>query len=240
MLRRPDAAASDRPLRAASRAGRGRGVARLPPPAGARPRPPRLDVDRIDITGRQNLTLGSGARAYGMGGAFLARADDATAASWNPAGLSYLRVPGAVARRRVELVRRHARASSSDSFEGQGGRLRRLHLAGRPRRHARRGPAELPAGHLLRRPPPDRAVRPDDAACSQQIEDGSERRRVRRGRVRHGPSPEPPRARRVHGEPLAERLRPDPRRARSSTTTSARCASSTSTSARAAGASTSA
>jgi long-subunit fatty acid transport protein len=28
-----------------------------------------------------------------MGGAFLARADDATAASWNPAGLSYLRVP---------------------------------------------------------------------------------------------------------------------------------------------------
>jgi len=51
------------------------------------------DRDRIDITGRQNLTLGSGARAYGMGGAFLARADDATAASWNPAGLSYLRVP---------------------------------------------------------------------------------------------------------------------------------------------------
>jgi long-subunit fatty acid transport protein len=51
------------------------------------------DTDRIDVTGRQNLTLGSGARAYGMGGAFLARADDATAASWNPAGLSYLRVP---------------------------------------------------------------------------------------------------------------------------------------------------
>jgi len=51
------------------------------------------DRDRIDLTGRQNLTLGSGARAYGMGGAFLARADDATAASWNPAGLSYLRLP---------------------------------------------------------------------------------------------------------------------------------------------------
>jgi long-subunit fatty acid transport protein len=51
------------------------------------------DSDRIDITGRQNLTFGSGARAYGMGGAFLARADDATAASWNPAGLSYLRLP---------------------------------------------------------------------------------------------------------------------------------------------------
>jgi hypothetical protein len=55
--------------------------------------PEPRDTDRIDITGRQNLTLGSGARAYGMGGAFLARADDATAASWNPAGLSYLRVP---------------------------------------------------------------------------------------------------------------------------------------------------
>jgi hypothetical protein len=55
--------------------------------------PALRDTDRIDITGRQNLTLGSGARAYGMGGAFLARADDATAASWNPAGLSYLRAP---------------------------------------------------------------------------------------------------------------------------------------------------
>ena len=39
------------------------------------------------------VLVGSGARALGMGGAFLARADDATAASWNPAGLSYLRRP---------------------------------------------------------------------------------------------------------------------------------------------------
>src|SRR2546422_698640 len=53
----------------------------------------QLEQDRIDLTGRTSLTLGSGARAFGMGGAFLARADDATAASWNPAGLSYLRVP---------------------------------------------------------------------------------------------------------------------------------------------------
>ncbi len=57
------------------------------------PAQPIFDQDQIDLTGRQNLTLGSGARAYGMGGAFLARADDATAASWNPAGLSYLRLP---------------------------------------------------------------------------------------------------------------------------------------------------
>jgi long-subunit fatty acid transport protein len=83
------------------------------------------DTDRIDITGRQNLTLGSGARAYGMGGAFLARADDATAASWNPAGLSYLRQP------ELSLVGAHnafdisrgavadAAGAITDSFKGQ-------------------------------------------------------------------------------------------------------------------------
>ena len=168
----------------------------------------QTEVDRIDITGRQNLTLGSGARAYGMGGAFLARADDATAASWNPAGLSYLRVP------ELSLV------GVSNSFDvtrgleqrqlrGAGGRLRRLHLADRPRRRAGRGPAELPAGHLLRRLPPDRAVRPDDGPA-RAVRGREQQRRVRRGRVRHGPSPEPPRPRRVHGEPLAQRLRPDP------------------------------
>jgi long-chain fatty acid transport protein len=52
-----------------------------------------LKQDEIDLAGRTSLTLGSGARAFGMGGAFLARADDATAAAWNPAGLSYLRLP---------------------------------------------------------------------------------------------------------------------------------------------------
>jgi long-subunit fatty acid transport protein len=76
------------------------------------------DTNRIDITGRQNLTLGSGARAYGMGGAFLARADDATAASWNPAGLSYLRLP------EVSIVGVHnsidvARGLDTDSFGGE-------------------------------------------------------------------------------------------------------------------------
>ena len=53
----------------------------------------RLNQDRLDLRTRTTLDVGSGARAYGMGGAFLARADDATAASWNPAGLSYLRRP---------------------------------------------------------------------------------------------------------------------------------------------------
>ena len=37
--------------------------------------------------------VGSGARAVGMGGAFIAVADDATAASWNPAGLVQLEKP---------------------------------------------------------------------------------------------------------------------------------------------------
>lgn len=47
--------------------------------------------DARDLEVRSNLVQGAGARAFGMGGAFLARPDDATAASWNPAGLSYLR-----------------------------------------------------------------------------------------------------------------------------------------------------
>lgn len=37
--------------------------------------------------------VGSGARALGMGSAFIAVADDATAASWNPAGLTQLEAP---------------------------------------------------------------------------------------------------------------------------------------------------
>lgn len=39
------------------------------------------------------VSVGSGARALGMGGAFIAVADDATAASWNPAGLCVLDDP---------------------------------------------------------------------------------------------------------------------------------------------------
>ena len=55
--------------------------------------PPQIGQDELDLQSRANVVQGSGARALGMGGAFLARADDATAASWNPAGLSYLRLP---------------------------------------------------------------------------------------------------------------------------------------------------
>lgn len=62
------------------------------PPPGTTTFPPPSS-DEFDPQGRNSTVLGSGARALGMGGAFLARADDATAASWNPAGLSYLRRP---------------------------------------------------------------------------------------------------------------------------------------------------
>jgi hypothetical protein len=49
------------------------------------------DDELANPTVRVSIANGSGARALGMGGAFLARPDDGTAASWNPAGLSYLR-----------------------------------------------------------------------------------------------------------------------------------------------------
>ncbi len=65
------------------------------PRCGAQTTPPvqRLSQDELQLQGRSSVAQGAGARAFGMGGAFLARADDATAASWNPAGLSYLRQP---------------------------------------------------------------------------------------------------------------------------------------------------
>lgn len=47
---------------------------------------------QISINSSPNV-VGSGARALGMGGAFIAVADDATAASWNPGGLTQLERP---------------------------------------------------------------------------------------------------------------------------------------------------
>jgi len=47
---------------------------------------------RMEIPSSPN-PVGSGARALGMGGAFIAIADDATAASWNPGGLMQLITP---------------------------------------------------------------------------------------------------------------------------------------------------
>ena len=79
-----------------------------------------VDQDELDLTSQSNIVLGVGARALGMGGAFLARADDATAASWNPAGLSYLRRP------EVSLVGNYLSANSSvglDRTEGTASTL---------------------------------------------------------------------------------------------------------------------
>lgn len=47
---------------------------------------------QLEITSSPNI-VGSGARALGMGSAFIAIADDATAASWNPGGLTQLERP---------------------------------------------------------------------------------------------------------------------------------------------------
>jgi long-chain fatty acid transport protein len=49
-------------------------------------------TEQIQIPSSPN-PVGSGARALGMGGAFIAIADDATAASWNPGGLTQLERP---------------------------------------------------------------------------------------------------------------------------------------------------
>ena len=49
-------------------------------------------VQTVQISSSPN-PVGSGARALGMGGAFIGIADDATAASWNPGGLIQLESP---------------------------------------------------------------------------------------------------------------------------------------------------
>ena len=54
----------------------------------------QADADQVQFSSSMN-PVGSGARASGMGGAFIAVADDATAASWNPAGLIHLERPEA-------------------------------------------------------------------------------------------------------------------------------------------------
>jgi long-chain fatty acid transport protein len=62
----------------------------LASPAGAQS---LIDATRGLDLNSFNTTVGSGARAWGMGGAFVAVADDATAATWNPAGLAILQRP---------------------------------------------------------------------------------------------------------------------------------------------------
>jgi long-subunit fatty acid transport protein len=54
--------------------------------------------------------VGSGARALGMGGAFIAIADDATAASWNPGGLIQLEKP------EISMVGGYVKRSENNTF----------------------------------------------------------------------------------------------------------------------------
>jgi len=70
-------------------------------------------VTAAATTAAQDVSLsrvGSGARAAGMGNAFIAVSDDGTAASWNPAGLSQLVKP------EFSLV--HTTSDRGRSFEG--------------------------------------------------------------------------------------------------------------------------
>ena len=46
-------------------------------------------VNKTGTTSAKFLSIGVGSSAVGMGGAFTAVADDATAMYWNPAGLSF-------------------------------------------------------------------------------------------------------------------------------------------------------
>lgn len=66
-------------------------------------------VEPFNVSSPPN-PVGSGARAMGMGGAFVAVADDATAASWNPAGLIHLQKPEVSAVYSLErhIERRHS------------------------------------------------------------------------------------------------------------------------------------
>ncbi len=55
-----------------------------------------VDIDHDDSSlAAQPVAIGAGARAMGMGGAFAAVADDATASTWNPAGLTQCERPEA-------------------------------------------------------------------------------------------------------------------------------------------------
>mgnify|MGYP001809904516 CR=1 FL=1 len=79
--------------------------------------------ERVTISSSPN-PVGSGARAAGMGNAFVAIADDATAASWNPAGLVQLLRPemSAVGLYSTHEEKRHSGAepefSGSDDWDG--------------------------------------------------------------------------------------------------------------------------
>lgn len=66
-------------------------------------------LERMEIPSSPN-PVGSGARALGMGGAFISIADDATAASWNPGALIQLEKP------ELSLVVGHVSRTEDNTF----------------------------------------------------------------------------------------------------------------------------
>ena len=64
------------------------------------------------------VPVGAGARAMGMGGAFIAVADDATAASWNPAGLIQLEKPEISVVGSYLMIREEVNSSSHPEASG--------------------------------------------------------------------------------------------------------------------------
>lgn len=71
-------------------------------------------AQEVQVSGSPN-PVGSGARALGMGGAFIGVADDATAASWNPGGLIQLERP------EVSIVFSYDRRYEDRSFDQNPG-----------------------------------------------------------------------------------------------------------------------
>ncbi len=81
-----------------------------------------FSVDDAIVISSSPSPVGSGARATAMGSAFIAVADDATAASWNPAGLSQLERPeisivGSLYHQKEE-IRSDSGAPGSPSYSG--------------------------------------------------------------------------------------------------------------------------
>ncbi|WP_111977899.1 OmpP1/FadL family transporter [Algibacillus agarilyticus] len=71
-----------------------------------------VGADRLEIPSSFN-PVGSGARALGQGGSFIATADDASAASWNPGALTQLR------QTEIAAMFSHTQLSEDNSFSSE-------------------------------------------------------------------------------------------------------------------------
>ncbi|MCP4683366.1 MAG: hypothetical protein GY864_13630 [Desulfobacterales bacterium] len=76
-------------------------------------------IQPIELSSSLN-PVGSGARALGMGGAFIGVADDATAASWNPGGLIQVRKPEISI---IGAFNKRTQDTTYDSFVEESGQI---------------------------------------------------------------------------------------------------------------------